>query len=596
MATNTDKLRTPLMIFFIYIIAASLLIFLFRFIFPGSEAPLIIYTGTWRTLQGFLEILNLFPALALSALVIPFGLASYEEKYQSFSDIFFKRIAASVITAIFASILFAIVHFFAYPMAKNYEDDLRFSGELYQIAKKNAFSSAEAGNWYDASRFADTCDRIWFQSEDIKKLRDKITINLERLYFEESEERDIARASLLESRQDSEVFALSEDQEPVDATEAIELCVEAFNDKRFFDAHWLANLAARLAPNGSAQQMNAARLASEAWNMISSMAPNRREERLAALYNLKISGYQAMNAERWIDAYYIFKELLSHTPDDPDTVNFIAVCGRNAGQTAFFTDEMNFTLGETINGVLFSLPAELSANFPGVQGRAVLRFSALTTSADVSYGMDLEYMKFDFESNLAEYAVSRYAKILPFSSNNKPQIIVLTQALDRDHQEKGFEGEWITGEKGAGGILLDVSYDVFLLTTQIRHDIPNLQMNELYQASKNLESTGYISKIFYAEILNRLGTVLFFLPLSILTIIIAWRYRAKTKPRYLFILLLPILPIVFNSLVFLYRSVFNTLGIWLVITFSFITALIIFISAFVLLLVISLVSLAAQRS
>jgi len=588
MAINTEKLRAPLMIFFIYIIAASFFIFLFRFIFPGVEAPLIIYSRTWRMLQGWLEILNLFPALALSALVIPFGLAEYEEKYQSFSDVFFKRILSSVVTAIFASVLFAIVYFLAYPTAKNYEDDLRFSGDLYQIAKKNAFSNAEAGRWYDASRFADTCDHIWFESEDIKKLRDRITINLERLYFEEREERDLARASLLESRQDSEVFALSEGQGPVDATEAIELCVKAFNDKRFYDAHWLANLASRLAPRGSAQQMNAIRLASESWNMIASQAPNQREERLFALYNLKISGYQAMNAERWIDAYYIFRELLSQTPDDPDAVNFLAVSERNARQTAFFADEINLTLGETINGSLFSLPA--------ADGRAILRFSALTTSADVSYGMDLEYMKFDSKSNLLESAVSRYAKILPFSSNNRPQIIVLTHALDREHQEKGFEGEWLIGEKSAGGILLDVSYDIFLLVTQVRHGLTNLQVNELYQASKKLESTGYISRIFQAEILNRLGTVIFFLPLAIFTIIIAWRYRAKTKPRYLFVLLLPILPIVFHCMVFLYRSVFNTLGIWLVITFGFIPAFIIFIAAFTVLLVISLISLAAQRS
>jgi len=596
MTINTDKLRTPPMIFIIYIIAASLLIFLFRFIFPGAEAPLIIYSRTWRTLQGVLEILILYPALALSALVIPFGLAAYEEKYQSFSDVFFKRIASSVITAIFAAILFAVVYFFAHPMAKNYEDNLRFSGELYQIAKKNAFSSAEAGNWYDASRFADTCDHIWFQSEDIKKLRDKITINLERLYFEEREERTLARASLLESRKDAEVFALSEGQDPVDATEAIELCVKAYNDKRFFDAHWLANLAARLAPRGSAQETNAMRLASESWNMITSLAPNQREERLFTLHNIKISGYQAMNAERWIDAYYIFRGLISQTPDDPDVVNFLAVSERNARQTAFFTDEINLTLGETINGSLYSLPVELPGASSAAQGRAILRFSALTTSADVSYGMDLEYMKFDSQSNLLESVVSRYAKILPFSSNNKPQVIALIHALDRDHQEKGFEGDWLAGERSAGGILLDVSYDVFLLVTQIRHGLPNLQVNELYQASKNLESTGYIAKIFQAEILNRLGTVLFFLPLAILTIIIAWRYRAKTKPRYLFILLLPILPVVFHSLVFLYQSVFNTLGIWLVITFSFITAFIIFITAFVVLLVISLVSLAAQRS
>jgi len=589
MAINLEKLRSPQLIFLLYIAASSLFIFIFRFIFPGSEPPLLIYSRSWRLLQGVMELFNLFPALALSALVIPFGLATYEENYKSFSDMFFKRISASIITAIIAAVIYGVIFFFAYPMVKDYEENLIFSGELFQTAKKNAYDSAAAGEWYESSQFLDICDHIWFQSEEVKDLREKTIINLERQYFEESEERATARAALLESRKVSEVYALSENQEPVDATEAIAMSMEAFNERRFFDAHWLANLGMRLAPDGSAQETNAMRLASESWNMITSLAPNQRERRQYELHNIKLSGYQAMNAERWIDAYYIFLELLAQTPDDPDAANFLSVSERNAGKTAFFTDEMNLTLGEMLNNPLFSLPVEYG-------GRAILRFSTLTTSEDVAFGVDLEYMKFDANNRLQESVISHYAKILPFTTNHKPQILVLIHALDRDYEEKNLEGEWLIGEKNAGGFLLDISYDVFLLLTRVRRGLSNLQIDILFQASKELDSAGYVSRIFHAEILNRLGTALFFLPLAILIIIIAWRYRAKTKPRYLFILLLPVLPVVFHGLAILYRSVINTLGIWLVITFGFIPALIVFIASFVLLLVISLIALSAQHN
>jgi len=588
MAINSEKFRAPHFIFLIYVLAATLLIFIFRFIFPGSEAPLMIYSRTWRIVQGVLEFFNLFPALALSAIVIPFGLAAYEENYQSFSDLFFKRIAPSIITAIAAAVVYGAIFFLALPMVKNYEENIRFSGELYQLAKKNAFDKAETGEWYEASQFIEICDHIWYNSEELNELRIKITINIEREYFEEIEERSLAREALSKNRHDVEVVALSENQEPVDATEAIEMSAAAFNERRFFDAHWLANLGMRLAPNGSAQEANARRMASESWNMITSLAPNRREERLFFLHNMKLSGYQAMNAERWVDAYYIFLELLSQTPDDPDAANFFAVSERNAIKTAFFTDEMNLTMGETVNNPLYSLPTD--------NGRAVLRFSALTTSSDVSYGVGFEYMRFDEYNNLQESVVSYYAKILPFTKDDKPQILILTHALDRDYKEKGFEGEWLVGKRSAGGIMLDVSYDIFLLVTQVRFGLSNLQINELFQASKELETAGFISRIFHAEILNRFSAVLFFLPMAILMIIIGWRYRAKTKPRYLFILMLPILPVVFHSLVFLYRTVLNTFGIWLVITFGFIPALITITATFGLLLVISLISLSAQRT
>ena len=588
MAINLEKLRSPQYLLLIYITVAALLIFIFRFIFPGSEAPLMIYSRTWRLVQGVLEFFNLFPALALSALVIPFGLAAYEEKYQSFSELFFRRIAPSIITAIIAAVVYGAIFFLALPMVKNYEENLRFSGELYRFAKNNAFEEAEAGEWYEASKSLEICDHIWFQSEELKDLRVKITINLEKKYSEEREEISNARQELLKNKHKTGVVALSEDQEPVDATEAIAMGVAAFGDKRYFDAHWLANLGMRLSPDGSTQEANARRLASESWNMITSMAPNKREERLFFLHNMKISGYQAMNADRWIDAYYIFLELLSLTPDDPDVANFLAVSERNAVKTAFFTDEMNLSMGETINNPLFSLPTD--------NGRAVFRFSALTKSSDVSYGIEFEYMRFDENNNLRESAVSRYAKILPFTTNNKPQVLIMTHALDRDYKEQNLDGEWLVGERSAGGILLDVNYDVFLLVTQVRFGLPNLQIDELYRASKELESAGYIPRIFHAEILNRFCSVLFFLPMAILIIIIAWRFRARTKPRYIFILMLPILPIVFHNLVFLYRTVLNTLSIWLVITFGFITALVSIAVVFGLLLVISLISLSAQRT
>jgi hypothetical protein len=84
--------------------------------------------------------------------------------------------------------------------------------------------------------------------------------------------------------------------------------------------------------------------------------------------------------------------------------------------------------------------------------------------------------------------------------------------------------------------------------------------------------------------------------MAIFTLIIAWRFRAKTKPRYIFIILLPALPIVFNGLVFMYRSVFNTLGIWLIISIGFVPALVVFIVALAVLLFISMITLAAQKS
>jgi hypothetical protein len=361
----------------------------------------------------------------------------------------------------------------------------------------------------------------------------------------------------------------------------------AFNEGRFFDSHWLATLGERIAIQGSPEAASAARLAGRAWNQIDSLAPNRREEHLFSLYNLKRSGYRAMNSGDWIQAYYIFRELAALTPDDPDAANFLAASERGTSESAFFIDEMKLSLGEILTGAVFSLPGT------GTESRAILRFSSLSTSQDFAYGMGLEYMSFDYQSRPIVSLKAPYAKLLPFTIDNRPHVLVLMRALDRYDQNLRWESEWLIG-RGDSRIILGISYENFLLLSLVRQGLPNLQFSELMTASQILGSMGNVPEVFQAEILNRFGA-LFFLPMAILALVIGWHFRAKSKPRYFFILMLPVLPVVFNVIVFLYRTILNTLGIWLVLSLGFGTAMIVFIAALVLSFFLSLILLASRH-
>ena len=592
MTFNSEKIRAPSSVFVIYTAASIVLILIFRFIFPGSESPLPIYSRTWRLVQGWLEVFNLFPALAFSALVIPFGLASFEENYQSFSDVFFKRLVGSVVTAIAAAVLYGIIFFLALPLVKNYEENLRHSGELFYLAKKNAIESKEEGQWFEASHFISMCDKIWTNSPEIADLRVEIAIKIDQIKAEQKDELINARAALSADRRDSGATPLSQGKEPVNSTQAISMSRIAFSEERYFDAHWLANLGVKLSVKDSAEASIAAQLGSEAWNMISSLAPNQRDIRLYNLYNIKLSGYQAMEIGDWIRAFYIFQELLTFTPDDPDVKNFYAASEIRAKETAFFIDEMELCVGESINGALFSLPRDASSEIPG---RVVLRFGTLTTSSDIAYGIGFEYMEFDYNSAPKAIVTSRYAKLIPVQMKDKEQILILMHALDRSNKDNDFNSDWILGNSPIGGVFLDVSFDELMLISDVRRGLTNLQISDLFTAAKALGKAGYVNQIFQAEILNRLGSAFFFLPMAVFVIVIAWRYRAKQKPRYLFVLLLPILPIVFHGFVFLYRSVFNTLGIWLVLSIGFTAALVVYIVALAVSLFISLIVLSAQH-
>ncbi|MDR3020475.1 MAG: hypothetical protein LBU66_06180 [Treponema sp.] len=594
MPINPDKLKKPQSIFIIYMLASGILIMIFRFIFPGSEAPLLLYSRNWRFIQGFLEFFNLYPALVFSALVIPFGLASFEEEHQSFSELFFKRLVVFVIISVVAAVIYCGIFFLAFPIVKNSEENIRYKGELYRLAKANAQEQRNAGEWQEASQLIRICDQVWPNSPELAALRDEVEINLEKIQFQEIEERARARASLARDYRSVDMSALTGDQNPGTATQALAMSRTAFAERRYFDAHWLATLAGRLAIERSPEVAAAARLASEAWNMIASQAPNPRETRLHQLHELKLSGYTAMNTREWIRAFYIFQELLSLSPDDPDAANFLAVSERGAKERAFFIDEMEMSLGEILTGAVFSLPSSGTASSGG--GRAVLRFSNITSFVDVAYGMGFEYMSFDANSRPLASVRARYVKLLPITLNEKQQILVLTHALEREDKNTFYDGEWLIGNRTPGGILLDISYDDFLNISQVRHGLTSLQINELFSASQKMGAFGYVPQIFQAEILNRLGSAMFFLPMAIIVIILGWRYRAKTRPRYLFALMLPILPVVFHGLVFVYRALLNGVGIWLVLSVGFIPAVIIYVFTLALTLFISLLALAAQQT
>ncbi|MDR2941040.1 MAG: hypothetical protein LBV17_00415 [Treponema sp.] len=585
--TFEERLRSPLWIFIFYMLASCAVIMVFRFVFPGSAVPVLIFSRDWRLVQSALELFNLFPALVFSSLVLPFGIVSIEEDYPSFSDVFFKRLVSSVFIAIFAAVVYAVISFFAYPMVKNYEGNMSYKGDMYHLAKENARLRCKAGEWVEASQLLAICDQVWKNSPELTEIRNEIELNLHQIYLTEVEEKARARAGLAREWRDAEISTLSGGRQPLDAVSALAMSRAAYSEKRYFDAHWLAVLAGRLAIEGSPETETAARLSSDAWNQIESQSPSVREDRMHSLYQLKLSGYQAMNNSDWIAAFYIFQELLTTTPDDPDVKNFLAACERGLKDYTFFIDEIQVSIGEILTGALFSLPTQ--------NGRAVLRFSNLSASKDFAYGMGMEYMEFDALFRPYISIKAPYVKLLPVAVGGKNKIIVITHALHRSNKNISWEGEWLLGGNKNSVIMLDISFEEFLLLSTVRRGLTTLQVDELFNASKKLGVLGYVSQIFEAEILNRISSTVFFLPMAVFVIVIGWRYRTKKRPRYFFFLLLPVLPVVFNGFVFFYRNLLNTVGIWLVISLGFAAALSIIIVSLAVILFISLITLSAQH-
>jgi hypothetical protein len=595
MKIKKEGFLSPPGIFIIYLLVSSLIIMGFRFIFPSESAPLLTFSFRWRLLGGLLDFIALFPALTMSALVVPLGLRNAStEQFSRFSPHFLKQIKGSIITAICAVGIYGILFFLVLPLAENYRTNMRFEGYLFRLAKERASRHLAEGEWPEASQFIAICERIWPGSPEIEYIRTETAINMEELRISQAETWAQERYNLQEEK--NTVYpGIPGQREPVNAAEALSMADNALREERYYDAHWLATLAERLARPGSIEVADATRLASRAWNAISSLEPNSREIRAYNLYRLKREGYEAMITEDWIRAYYIFMDLYHQIPGDPDTANFLELCEQGISQVAFFIDEMELTLGEILTGAVFSLPVQSPGSW---NGRMVLRINSLSTFSDYSYGIGVEILAFNDRGQLLYHVEAPYAKFIPMTVETEPRLILMMRVLDREDPQKRWEPVWTGPERSAIGdtqIMLDLAYEDFLLLVKAEGGMDKLLVGDLLAAEKKLGAYGHIPQVFQAEIIYRISEPAFFLPMSIFSIIIGWHYRARKRPRYMSYLMLAILPLVFNGIVHLYRSCLNTLGIWLVISFGFFEAIFLFGIGIFFVFIFMLVILAAQH-
>jgi len=591
-----SAILSPLGIFFIYILASGLAIMGFRFILPGQAVPLKCFSISWRLTEGLLEYLNLFPALALSALVIPFGFfIRANDKNSSLTPKFLDSIKMSIITAIVASVLYGFLFSLILPLAQNYEANLISKGKLYHYALEKAQENAAEHEWDETLHFMTICEEIWPDGSEHTKLKIEAEIRT-------AEER---MASLhLPGTQGSQTTGFP-GNEPLSVTEALDMAETALAEERYFDAHWLATLGGRLARPGSIEVATAARLAGRAWAGVNSLAPNARETQNYTIYRLKREGYEALVGEEWIRSYYIFLELSSLSPSDPDVAKYFALSEEGVKQAAFFIDEIELSLEHILPTALFSLPYGL--------GRIVIRISSLTTAPDTVYGIGIEIMAFDMDGKQLWSLEAPYAKIMPMTLDSGPSLAILLRALDRTDKNKRWEPEILSFEKssfeksgfeqsspgqnapGNAEILLPLQWETFLLLSNLRGSLAGLSPIDLRKASSALASYGYLPQVFEAELLQRFTRPLFLLPLTIFAIAIGWRYRALKRPRYMAIPMLGILPLVFNGAVHFCRYWINDFGIWAVLSLGFTTAAIVCGALIVLLLVLSFIFLAVRH-
>jgi hypothetical protein len=227
-----------------------------------------------------------------------------------------------------------------------------------------------------------------------------------------------------------------------------------------------------------------------------------------------------------------------------------------------------------------------------------MRISSLSTFSDSAFGMETEIMAFDREGRRLWSMEAPYSKLFPLVLDSGPAVAVLMRALDRTDGNKVWEPEilGLGGDApGSAQTVFPVSWENFILLSNIHRGLSGISTADLLRAANELGDCGYQPEVFEAELLRRFAEPLFFLPLAIFAIVIGWRFRAQKSHLFVGIPMLVFLPLVFNGATHFCRQWINNLGILAVVNLGFTSAAVFFGVGIAVLLVISLIILAAQH-
>jgi hypothetical protein len=598
-------LSSPVFTGIAYTFAALIVILIFKLISPdlsfyGYEAPadvslsskplvLSIFRAGNSFTRALLAFISLFPAVFMSAQVIPFchTLAQSPVHYRRFSLEFFKLMRPQLIIAVAAVIVYSLLSLIVRPIAANYQADIQTKSILFAEAEKKAIVYANKEEWTEAYHFLSICDRIWPNNPGLSNLREMIGLELSRVMYH--------RSPAPEKTLNNTIIDVQ--GETIDLQNALRLADMALREGRFYDAHRLAVIAGQLSGEGSNEAVLAIRLAGTAWNAIENLEPDAVERGQRAIYQRKKNGYEEMINGNWVNAYYIFRALLTDVPDDPDVKKFFALSAEGLSSAAFFIDEMDRQLGAEISNPFFSLPLFETG------GRLVMRLASLSGTTDYSYGKGLEIAAFDSNQNPLFQVSAPYVKFLPFYIDGKAFTIIFLQAFGRDHEQMRWGPSWEdvspTDSLAAGTpktqLALPISYEDFLLSSTANRKLDGFFIRDIWLLAGRLALYGYIPEVYQAEIIYIISEPLFFLPLAIFSLIMGWNLRCKKRSTFALLPMLLALPFVFNGFMHIFRGVLNMFCVFTLISFGFTPALLINFAAAFLLFALGIVLLTAQR-
>ena len=514
---------------FVHFLLGLIASFAYVFFMPIKETVLPVSLFSWKIRESILLFIFYFPFIYTSALIF-----AYPIIFGKFGPAKMQRRSSAMIRFIQHFFIFslAVLSFYVVlaeavkPILMEYQ-----SRSVYQALTHKEYTklAKEAYDRNDYSQAGDHIDRalsIWPQSEDAMKLNEMIKIAGEKLSLDKTD--SVLRKNISE-----------EDNISMTAESALkraEMAALAFD---FYTAHYYAKLAMQTFQDGNPLKIDAENLAVRAWAEVEKGLASYKDAPSIALYKSKKAAYETLRRGDYIKAYYSFLQIDSSmrasNPDkkDPEVERFLNLSRVELEKNVFFTDELKNIPNFIMRGDISFTVGEHSHECAVIKIHGISHGSS--TLRNEIYLMNVLYTRLGISNAEKWSIIIPYAKLIEVvDDEGKNRLMLQICSVDRYSEEKNVYPKVLSGElprENAHNILLPMTMTDFILIEKSISGPSAMKISDLYYFSLIAEKYGLKKEAYLSEVLYRLTEPLLLLIVSLLVLILAWRFRVSPGRR-----------------------------------------------------------------
>ncbi|UTC81929.1 hypothetical protein [Treponema denticola] len=515
--------------FFVHFLLGLVASFAYVFFMPIKETVLPVSLFSWKIRESILLFIFYFPFIYTSSLIF-----AYPIIFGKFGPAKMQRRSSAMIRFIQHFFIFSLVILSFYvvlaeavkPILMEYQ-----SRSVYQALTHKEYTklAKEAYDRNDYSQAGDHIGRalsIWPQSEDAMKLNEMIKIAGEKLSLDKTD--SALRKNISE-----------EDNISMTAEAALKRAERAALAFDFYTAHYYAKLAMQTFQDGNPLKIDAENLAVRAWAEVEKGLASYKDAPSIALYKSKKAAYEALQRGDYIKAYYSFLQIDSSmrasNPDkkDPEVEWFLNLSRVELEKKVFFTDELKNIPNFIMRGDISFTVGEHSHECAVIKIHGISHGSS--TLRNEIYLMNVLYTRLGISNTEKWSIIIPYAKLIEVvDDEGKNRLMLQICSVDRYSEEKNVYPKVLSGElprENAHNILLPMTMTDFILVEKSVSGPSAMTISDLYYFSLIAEKYGLKKEAYLSEVLYRLTEPLLLLIVSLLVLILAWRFRVSPGRR-----------------------------------------------------------------